>query len=54
MQTGDKISQTETAMVNSVNTKVAEYNTLMSEIDSISSPDYVIESAQNLGMTKGN
>ena len=49
-----RLSQTETAMVNSVNTKVAEYNTLMSEIDSISSPDYVIESAQNLGMTKGN
>ena len=49
-----RLSQAETAMANSVNTKVAEYNTLMSEIDSISSPDYVIESAQNLGMTKGN
>ena len=49
-----RLSQTETAMANSVNTKVAEYNTLMSEIDSISSPDYIIESAQNLGMSKGN
>ena len=45
-----RLSQTETAMVNKVNEKVAEYNTLMSEIDSISSPDYVIEAAQNLGM----
>ena len=49
-----RLSQTETAMANSVNTKVAEYNALMSEIDSISSPDYIIESAQNLGMSKGN
>ena len=45
-----RLSQTETAMVNKVNEKVAEYNILMSEIDSISSPDYVIEAAQNLGM----
>ncbi len=49
-----RLSKTETAMVNNVNTKVAEYNTLMNEIDSISSPEYVIDAAQNLGMHNGN
>ena len=49
-----RLSATETAMANTVNTKVAEYNTLMNEIDNISSPEYVIDAAQNLGMTKGN
>ena len=49
-----RLSNTETAMANTVNTKVAEYNTLMNEIDSISTPDYVINVAQNLGMHNGN
>ena len=49
-----RLSATETAMANTVNTKVAEYNTLMNEIDNISSPEYVIDAAQNLGMGKGN
>lgn len=49
-----RLSATETAMVNSVNQKAVEYNAIMSEIDSISSPDYVMEAAQNLGMHKSN
>ena len=49
-----RLSATETAMANSVNQKAVEYNAIMSEIDSISSPDYVIDAAQNLGMHKGN
>ena len=49
-----RLSATETAMANTVNAKATEYNALMNEIDSISSPEYVIDAAQNLGMNKGN
>ena len=49
-----RLSAQENAMVNSVNEKVMEYNALMSQIDSISSPDYIINAAENLGMSSGN
>ena len=49
-----RLSAQENAMVNSVNEKVMEYNALMSQIDSISSPDYIINAAVNLGMSSGN
>ena len=49
-----RLSAQENAMLNSVNEKVMEYNALMSQIDSISSPDYIINAAVNLGMSSGN
>lgn len=49
-----RLSAKETALANAVDIKATEYSALMSEIDSISSPDYVIKAAQDLGMQKGN
>ena len=49
-----RLSATETAMANTVNAKATEYSAIMNEIDNISSPEHVIDAAQNLGMNKGN
>ena len=46
-------SAKESAMNASLNQKVMEYNQVMSNIDNISSPDYIIDIAQNqYGMVK--